>query len=87
MSKSATIPARRVGPELKEEAKSIFAKMGLAISSAVSSLSPKAHTRHAVPIEGNIPNRKTRRVMRDTDRGKNLVHFENEEEFFKDLGI
>ena len=86
MSKSAVIRAR-IEPELKEEAKSIFEKIGLALSSTVSFFSPKAHTRLASQVEGNIPNRKTRRVLRDSQRGKNLVRFENEEEFFKDLGI
>jgi antitoxin component of RelBE/YafQ-DinJ toxin-antitoxin module len=84
MSKSATIRVRHGGPKLKEDAKSIFEKIGLAFSSMASYFSSKAHTS---TVEGNIPNRKTRRVLRHTQRGKNLVRFENEEAFFKDLGI
>jgi antitoxin component of RelBE/YafQ-DinJ toxin-antitoxin module len=87
MSKSAAIRVRHGGPEFKGEAKSIFEKIGLVLSSVVSYFYPKAHTRLASTAEGNIPNRKTRRVLRDSQRGKNLVRFENEEAFFKDLGM
>jgi antitoxin component of RelBE/YafQ-DinJ toxin-antitoxin module len=87
MSKSASIPVRHGGPELKEEAKSIFEKIGLALSSAVSYFSSKSRARIVPHLDNDIPNRATRKVIRDTRKGKNLIAFENEEEVFKFLDI
>jgi antitoxin component of RelBE/YafQ-DinJ toxin-antitoxin module len=87
MSKSATIPVRRGGPELNKEAKSIFEKIGLALSSAVSYFYPKSHTRLDSPVEGNIPNRQTRRAMKDIKLGRNLKEYNDADEMFRDLGL
>src|SRR5580698_4192839 len=84
MSKTATIRVRHGGPELKEEAKSIFEKIGLALSSAVSYFSSKSRARLAYRIENEIPNRQTRRAMKDVKLGRNLTEYNNAHEMIED---
>jgi hypothetical protein len=35
----------------------------------------------------HIPNELTAKVIEETEAGKNLVHFDNKDELYKDLGI
>ena len=37
--------------------------------------------------EGHVPNAETAKVLREAQKGKNLLHYESLEEMFKDLGI
>ncbi|HZK76754.1 MAG TPA: type II toxin-antitoxin system RelB/DinJ family antitoxin [Candidatus Kapabacteria bacterium] len=84
MPKHATITVE-IEPEVKERAEAILRKMGLSFSDAFDIFLRRLERDRAFPPETDIPNRKTRRVMRDTDRGKNLVRFNSAEEFFEDL--
>jgi antitoxin component of RelBE/YafQ-DinJ toxin-antitoxin module len=87
MSKSATIPVRHDGPELKEEAKSVFEKIGFALSSVVSFFYPKSRARLAYRVANEIPNRQTRRAMKDVKLGRNLKEYKDADEMFRELGL
>jgi DNA-damage-inducible protein J len=84
MSKTATITAN-VEPELKKRTEAIFKQIGLSVSDAVALFLRRVEREGELPPEYEIPNRTTRRVMSDTDSGKNLLHFNSEEEMFRYL--
>ncbi len=84
MGKTATITAN-VEPELKKRVEAIFKQMGLSVSDAVALFLRRVEREGELPFEAEIPNRTTRRVLRDTDSGKNLVRFDSEEEMFRYL--
>src|ERR1035441_2512741 len=81
MSKSASIPTR-IEPE--EEAKSIFEKIGIALSSAVSFFYPKTHSRLASHPDNEIPNKQTSRAMKDIKLGRNLKEYKDAHEMIED---
>ena len=81
MQKNATITVE-VEPDVKERVESILKKMGLSVSDAIALFLRKIENQGELPFEAEVPNRKTRRVMRDTDKGKNLIRFDTEEELF-----
>jgi len=84
MPKNATITVE-VEPDVKERVESILKKMGLGVSDAIGLFLRRVERQGELPFEADIPNRKTRRVMRDTEKGKNLIRFETEEDFFNYL--
>ena len=86
MSKSAMIRVR-VEPDLKEEVESVFKRLGMSVSEAISVFYRQVQLQDGMPFDVKIPNRATRKVLRDSKKGKNLIAFENEEEVFKFLDI
>ena len=40
-----------------------------------------------LPFEVRIPNEETRKVLQESDQGKNLVHYDSLDDVFEDLGI
>lgn len=38
-------------------------------------------------LSENVPNEETIRIFKDTDEGKNLVHYENAEDLINKLGL
>ncbi|HWF43241.1 MAG TPA: type II toxin-antitoxin system RelB/DinJ family antitoxin [Candidatus Kapabacteria bacterium] len=84
MPKTATITVE-IEPELKERAASVLKKMGLTVADAVALFLRQVERQQELPFDTDIPNRMTRRVMGDTDRGKNLIRFDNADELFKYL--
>jgi DNA-damage-inducible protein J len=86
MGKSAMIRAR-VEPDLKDEVESLFAKLGLTATEAINLFYRQVKLRKGLPFDVRIPNRTTRKAMRDTDQGKNLIHVQSVEDMFKKLKI
>ena len=86
MPKKATLRVQ-IDPELKESAESILKKMGIDMSEAITTFFHAIKHYRTMPGEFKVPNRTTRKVMRETDQGKNLIKYKNAEELFKDLGI
>jgi hypothetical protein len=44
-------------------------------------------TKRPRAVEGHVPNDETAQVLREAQEGKNLLHYENLEAMFEDLGI
>jgi DNA-damage-inducible protein J len=86
MSKTAMIRAR-IEPEIKEKAEAILAKLGISASDAIGIFYAQIAMQRRIPFDVALPNRKTRKTLEDTRRGKNLVHSETKEEMFKKLGL
>lgn len=86
MEKSAVVRAK-INPELKAETEVIFQKLGLSISEAITLFYQQVKLTKGLPFEIRIPNRTTRKTFEETDKGKGIVRYKDEEEMFKALGI
>ena len=86
MRKSATVRAR-IEPRLKTEAESLFRKLGLSTTQAITLFYRQVKLRKGLPFDVVIPNETTCKTFEDTDAGRNLVLCRNADEMFKKLGI
>jgi len=86
MSKTVTLRAQ-IDPELKESAESILKKLGISASDAISMFYYSIKFRKDIPPEFKMPNRTTRRAIRDVEMGRNLKEYKDAEEMYRDLGI
>lgn len=74
MYKSAVLHAR-MEPHLKHQAEAILDKIGLSTADAVSLFFRQIVVNKGLPFELRVPNKETRRAIRDTLAGKNLRRF------------
>ena len=86
MGKTATVRAR-IEPGTKEAAESVFKRIGLTSSQAITLFYKQVELRNGLPFEVVIPSRDTRKTFEDTDAGKNLTVCEDVEDMFAKLGI
>jgi DNA-damage-inducible protein J len=86
MAKEATARAR-VDAELKEQAESILAECGLTASQGISLFYRQVVLNRGLPFPVKIPNAKTRRVLRESEKGRGVTRFESEHALYEDLGI
>jgi DNA-damage-inducible protein J len=86
MPKTATIRAR-VNPQLKKDAEAIFSKLGLTATDAISIFYSQVKLQQGLPFPVRIPNQTTRKTLEATDRGEDVLDFENAGELFAALGI
>ena len=74
-------------PGLKDKAESIFRKLGLTTTQALTLFYKQVELRKGLPFDVAIPNDPTLRTFAATDSGRNLVVCEDAEDMFKKLGI
>lgn len=86
MGKTAMVRAR-VKPELKDQAESVFRRLGLNATQAITIFYKQVRLRDGLPFEVAIPKSTTVGTFKDTDAGKNLTVCEDAEEMFDQLGI
>ncbi len=86
MSKSATVRAR-LEPELKDRAESIFHRLGLNATQAITLFYRQVELRGGLPFDVVMPTETTKRTFESTDAGQDLVMCESAEEMFEKLGI
>lgn len=82
MSKTAMIRAR-VEPELKSSAESIFHKLGISTTEAITMFYSLVALNKGFPFELKIPNAETEEAFKDTDANKNLNSYESLDDLFK----
>jgi DNA-damage-inducible protein J len=82
-----TVVRARVEPELKHNAEHVLGRLGLSTSEAITLFLKQVELRQALPFAVKLPNRETLKTFGETDAGRNLEHFENADELFKDLDI
>jgi DNA-damage-inducible protein J len=82
-----TVVRARIEPELKQNAERVLSRLGLNTSQAITLFLKQVELRQGLPFVVELPNRETLKTFHETDQGKNLKHFKNTDEFFKDLGI
>ena len=86
MSKTATVRAR-IEPDLKEEVENLFHELGLSTTDAINIFYKQVKLRHGFPFEVAIPNKLTKKVLKETDEGKNLISHKDTDDMFNNLGI
>lgn len=66
----------RTNKEVKREAQALFADLGMDLSTAVNTFLRQSIREGALPFKPDrkeIPNWKTRRAIKNADKGKNMV--------------
>ncbi len=86
MAKTAFIRAR-IEPGLKEQVEKILNKLGLTQTEAIKLFYKQIELTKGLPFEVKIPNRETKKAIKEANEGKNQEYFSNTDELFKDLGI
>ncbi len=86
MRKTATVRAR-LEPALKNRAESVFRKLGLNPTQAITIFYRQVEMCNGLPFEVAIPNATTLRALRDVEAGRDLIVSESAEAMFKKLGI
>lgn len=74
----------RIDKEIKEEAATVLAAMGLTVSDAVRLLLTRVAKERALPFVPLVPNAETIEAMKEARAG-NLPQFDNVETLFDDL--
>ena len=74
----------RIDSEIKEEATTVLAAMGLTVSDAVRMLLTRIAREKALPFEPLVPNEATIAAMREARAGR-TAKFENAEALMADL--
>jgi DNA-damage-inducible protein J len=76
MSKTATIRAR-VEPELKRGAEAVLKKIGLTSSEAITLFLAQVKLRKGLPFPLRVPNKETRRAIKEARARKNVETFDS----------
>ena len=87
---SATTMNIRVDKEVKDNAKMIFAELGMDLTTAVNIFLRQSIREHAIPfkLKPDIPNEKTKRANRKNEKGVGMSKkFSSTEKLFEDLEI
>jgi DNA-damage-inducible protein J len=85
MAKTEAIQAR-IEPKLKAEAESILDDLGLDVSDAIRVFYRQVVLRKGLPFDVAIPNKATRRAMRDVQAKRGLTRYKDTAEMREKLG-
>jgi len=84
MRKTAVVRAR-VEPDLKERAESVFARVGLGPTQAITLFYKQVELRDGLPFDVVVPKPTTRRAFEDSEAGCDLVICEDANGMFQKL--
>jgi len=76
-----------VEPDLKDHAESIFRRLGLNATQAITMFYKQVELRDGLPFNVAIPTETTRRALDASDAGRDLIVCEDAEDMFRKLGI
>ena len=86
MAKTSTVRAR-IEPRLKSDVESLFHRLGLTTTEAITLFYRQAKLRSGLPFEVVVPNPTTVKVFKNSDANTGLVRCEDAQDMFKKLGI
>ena len=86
MSKSAMVRAR-LEPDLKERAETVFRRLGINSTQAITIFYKQVALREGLPFDVAIPKPATKRAFEDSEAGRDLVVCEDAEDMFRKLGM
>jgi len=86
MATNAFVRAR-IDENLKNEAASVLAGMGLTVSDVVRIALTKIAKEKALPFEMRIPNKLTMETLSKSERGEDIHHAKDADDLFNQLGI
>lgn len=84
--KADSVVRARIPTEMKKQAMITLERMGLSASDLIRMTFLRVAEEGCLPFDVKIPNKITRKAIRELDEGKGKT-FENAEALFKDLGI
>jgi DNA-damage-inducible protein J len=86
MIKTATVRAR-IQPKLKTRAESVFNRLGLNPTQAITIFYKQVELRNGLPFDMTVPTSTTKQTFDSTDAGRDLIVCKNAKDMFKKLGI
>lgn len=86
MSKTATVHAR-LEPKLKNHAETVFHRLGLNATQAITIFYRQVELRDGLPFDVAIPTPETKRTFDATDAGRDLIVCEDADDMFRKLGV
>ena len=84
MARDALIRARTEA-SLKTEVERIFKELGLTTTEAINLFYNQVRLRKGIPFKLEVPNEKTKQVLENTRKGKDLYSYDNVDALFEDL--
>jgi len=82
MGKTETVRAR-IEPKLKRSAEAVLKKIGLTSSEAITLFYTQIKLANGLPFPLRVPNRETKRAIREARARKNVESFESVSEWAK----
>src|SRR5438105_15589522 len=82
-----TLGRTRVESKLKANVERVLAALGLSTSQAITLFLKQVELRQRLPFAVELPNAKTLKTFRDTDKGRGLKRFKSADDLFQDLGL
>ena len=76
MTKSEMIRAR-VEPELKQQAETVFSRLGLSTTQAITLFYKQVTLQQGLPFAVKIPNAETREALQQANDGGDLTEYES----------
>jgi DNA-damage-inducible protein J len=86
MAKTATARAR-VHPDVKKEAERILTECGLTASQGIELFYRQVILSRGLPFPVQSYNAQTRRVLKESEDGVDIMEFDSAEALFEDLGL
>ena len=86
MIKTAMVRAR-VEPELKNQAESVFHRLGLNATQAITIFYKQVELRDGLPFNVVVPTSTTKRTFAASESGRDLVVCKDADDMFRKLGI
>lgn len=87
MEKKSAMIRARVSPDLKKAAESIFNRLGLSVTEAITLFYNQVTLNKGLPFEVKIPNSLTLQAMHDVDKGIDVTEADSVDDFSKKLGF
>ena len=84
MPKTATIQSR-IDPQVKKKAKSVFDKLHITMSEAISMFLTQVSLNNGIPFEIKIPNELTAQTLKNAEEGKELHPVKDLDTLFEEL--
>lgn len=86
MSKTATVRAR-LEPDLKNRAESVFHRLGLNATQAITIFYRQVELRDGLPFDVVVPTATTKRTFEASETERDLVVCDDADDMFRKLGI
>ena len=86
MAKDAIINAR-VESRLKTKVDHIFNVLGLSPTEAITLFYKQVELNHGLPFDVKVPNKLTKKTIKESESGKNIKKFASKADLYADLGI
>ena len=84
MPKTATIQSR-IDPQVKKKAKSVFDKLHITMSEAISIFLTQVSLNNGIPFEIKIPNELTAQTLKSAEEGNELHSVKDLDTLFEEL--